>query len=100
MLNTTVDFIAAAYPKTKYLLSICTGLMLTARTGILDGKRSTTNKRAWDTAIPNGPHVKWVALARWVVDGNFWSSSGVSAGTDATLAVSSFFLSTCLEKVN
>lgn len=29
---------------------------------------------------------KWVALARWTVDGNIWSSSGVSAGTDAALA--------------
>lgn len=30
--------------------------------------------------------MKWVAVARWVVDGNIWSSSGVSAGTDATIA--------------
>lgn len=85
-LNTTVDFIAKAYPHTKYILSVCTGSLLTARTGILDGKRSTTNKRAWNTVIPNGPLVKWIALARWVIDGNIWSSSGVSAGTDATLA--------------
>lgn len=31
-------------------------------------------------------NVDWVPRARWVVDGNVWSSSGVSAGIDVTLA--------------
>lgn len=29
-----------------------------------------------------GPKTKWVAKARWVVDGNVWTSSGVTAGMD------------------
>ena len=29
----------------------------------------------------------WVPVARWVVDGRFVTSSGISAGTDMTLAV-------------
>jgi transcriptional regulator GlxA family with amidase domain len=33
-----------------------------------------------------GPEVKWVARARWVTDGNIWTSSGVSAGIDVILA--------------
>ena len=28
----------------------------------------------------------WVPTARWVTDGNIWSSSGVAAGIDATYA--------------
>lgn len=28
-----------------------------------------------------GPKVTWVPSARWVIDGKFWTSSGVSAGT-------------------
>jgi transcriptional regulator GlxA family with amidase domain len=32
------------------------------------------------------PHVSWVAKARWVVDGNIWTSSGISAGIDLTFA--------------
>ena len=31
------------------------------------------------------PAVKWVDKARWVVDGNIWSSSGVTAGMDMML---------------
>jgi transcriptional regulator GlxA family with amidase domain len=30
--------------------------------------------------------VNWVAKARWVVDGNIWTSSGVSAGMDLAFA--------------
>jgi transcriptional regulator GlxA family with amidase domain len=30
--------------------------------------------------------VQWVPKARWVVDGNIWTSSGISAGIDLTFA--------------
>jgi transcriptional regulator GlxA family with amidase domain len=30
--------------------------------------------------------VKWARNARWVVDGNIWTSSGISAGIDMTYA--------------
>lgn len=33
-----------------------------------------------------GPNVTWVRSARWVVDGNVWTSSGISAGIDMTFA--------------
>ena len=32
------------------------------------------------------PNVNWIAKARWIVDGRFWTSSGVSAGMDLTFA--------------
>lgn len=32
------------------------------------------------------PGVNWVTKARWVVDGEFWTSSGISAGIDLTFA--------------
>ena len=31
--------------------------------------------------------MRWVREARWVEDGKFWTSSGVSAGIDMALAV-------------
>ncbi|ETS81116.1 hypothetical protein PFICI_06118 [Pestalotiopsis fici W106-1] len=36
--------------------------------------------------VDGAEDVNWIAKARWVVDGNLWTSSGVSAGTDMTLA--------------
>ena len=35
----------------------------------------------------HGPRVEWVPEARWVVDRNRWTSSGVAAGIDMTLAL-------------
>ena len=42
------DFVKARFHKLQYLLTVCTGSALTARTGILDGRNATTNKRSWD----------------------------------------------------
>ena len=60
--------------------------MVAARSGILDGRRATTNRAAWITATATGPNTTWVGDERWVVDGNVWTSSGVSAGIDAMVA--------------
>lgn len=73
-----VDFVRKTYPKVKYLLTTCTGAGVAARAGVLDGKRATTNKAAWNEIVKMGPNVKWVSPARWTVDGNIWTSSGVS----------------------
>ncbi|KAL0943931.1 dj-1 family protein [Colletotrichum truncatum] len=85
-LNDTIAYVRESYPNLKYLISICTGASIAARAGVLDGRRATTNKASWASTIVHGPNVTWVPKARWVVDGNVWSSSGVSAGIDATLA--------------
>lgn len=82
----TIAFIRDIYPQLKYLITVCTGSGLAARAGILNGRRATTNKRAWKEITALAPEVNWVARARWVTDGNIWTSSGVSAGIDVTLA--------------
>jgi len=67
--------------------SVCTGSALLARAGVLDGVRATTNKMAFEWATSQGTNVKWEKQARWVEDGKFFTSSGVSAGMDMSLAV-------------
>lgn len=58
-----------------------------AATGLLDGRKATTNKAYWTRSTAPGPKVEWVRQARWVDDGNIVTSSGVSAGIDMTLHV-------------
>lgn len=70
--------------KAEYILTICTGSILLSKTGLLNNKRATTNKRIF-TWTREFPDVFWVKKARWINDGNIYTSSGVSAGIDMTL---------------
>ncbi|KAL7939342.1 class I glutamine amidotransferase-like protein [Trichoderma chlorosporum] len=81
-----VDFIAVTFPNLRFLLTVCTGSSLAARAGVLDGKNATSNKISFEWVMSQGPNVKWVRHARWVVDGNIWTSSGISAGIDMIYA--------------
>lgn len=68
----------------NYVLTVCTGSALLARTGLLDGRKATSNKKAFDWATSFGSNVQWMRQARWTVDGKYYTSSGVSAGMDMT----------------
>ena len=66
-------------------LSVCTGSALLACTGRLDGIKATSNKKSFEWVKECRPAVQWQAVARWVKDGKFYTSSGVSAGMDMAL---------------
>lgn len=68
-----------------YVLSVCTGSALLAKSGLLDGKKATSNKRAFSWASSQGTNVEWDKKARWKIDGKYYTSSGVSAGMDMAL---------------
>jgi transcriptional regulator GlxA family with amidase domain len=70
----------------RHVLGVCTGAALLARAGLLDGRRATTNKRAFDWVAGFGENVRWQRAARWAVDGPLYTASGVSAGLDMSLA--------------
>lgn len=80
-----LDWIRKASESAEYVLSVCTGSLLLAGAGVLDGRRATTNKAAFTEIAAQRPEVKWIAQARWVEDEKFITSSGVSAGMDMTL---------------
>lgn len=69
----------------SYCLSVCTGSVLLAKTGLLDNRKATSNKKALDWVVSIDSNVNWMKSARWVVDGKYYTSSGVSAGIDMTL---------------
>lgn len=71
--------------RARFILSVCTGSLLLAKTGLLDSKKATTNKRVYSWVTQQALEVKWVKKARWVKDGNIYTSSGVSAGMDMAL---------------
>lgn len=72
--------------QSRHVLTVCTGSSLLAATGVLDGLHATSNKMAFEMVKQLNDKVQWQAQARWVIDGKFYTSSGVSAGMDMTLA--------------
>ncbi|PWG82682.1 DJ-1/PfpI family protein [Pararcticibacter amylolyticus] len=67
------------------VLTVCTGSALLAKTGLLNKIRATSNKKAFDWVRSVNRDVIWMEKARWVHDGKFYTSSGVSAGIDMAL---------------
>ncbi|MFC3612560.1 DJ-1/PfpI family protein [Lutimaribacter marinistellae] len=82
-----LDWLVAQAAGGALMASVCTGSVLLGRAGLLDGRRATTNKLAFDWVAQQCPQVHWQRRARWVWDGNMVTSSGVSAGMDMALAI-------------
>ena len=82
-----LDFLRKRAPEAEVTMSVCSGSALLAKAGLLDGRRATSNKMFFQLAESQSEKVDWKTEARWVEDGPFATSSGVSAGTDMALAV-------------
>ncbi|MES5323090.1 DJ-1/PfpI family protein [Alcaligenes phenolicus] len=80
-------FIRKQDKATQWTVSVCTGAALLAKAGVLKQRRATSNKLAFDFAVAQDGDVLWQKQARWVFDGKYVTSSGVSAGTDMALAL-------------
>lgn len=82
-----LDWIRQAADNADRVMAVCTGTVLLGMTGALDDRKATTNKQDFNATVHMAPNVDWVKKARWVEDGKFFTSSGVSAGMDMALAV-------------
>ena len=80
-----IDLIKTISHSSSYVLTVCTGSALLAKTGLLDSRKATSNKRALDWVMTQGTKVNWQQKARWIQDDKYYTSSGVSAGMDMSL---------------
>jgi transcriptional regulator GlxA family with amidase domain len=80
-------FLRERASRAEVTMSVCSGSAILARAGLLDGRRATSNKQFFSAASAQSAKVDWVTEARWVEDGPYATSSGVSAGTDMALAI-------------
>ncbi|BBF41824.1 ThiJ/PfpI family protein [Lachnospiraceae bacterium KM106-2] len=81
-----LSFLKEAAVKSSNCLTVCTGSALLAETGLLDGKRAATNHNAFEWVKSCRKQVEWVYNARWIAEGKYYTSAGVSAGMDLALA--------------
>ena len=73
--------------KTRRVVSICTGIYALAATGLLDGRRVTTHWRFATDVGRRFPNLRVEPNALFIQDGHFYTSAGVTAGIDLTLAL-------------
>jgi transcriptional regulator GlxA family with amidase domain len=73
--------------RVEHLASVCTGALALAAAGLLRGRTATTHHTAFDQLQGLEPDVAIVRDRRYVRDGHIWTSGGISAGIDMSLAL-------------
>jgi transcriptional regulator GlxA family with amidase domain len=78
------DWLIAADQTSTWTTSVCTGALILAGAGLLDGRQATTNWLAMDVLAGLGAKPR---QERYVFDGKYATAAGVSAGIDRALAL-------------
>ena len=79
------DWLRAAHETSEWTCSVCTGSLILAAAGLLEGKRATSNWQALE-ALGSFGGVE-VVPERVVFDGKLATAAGVTAGIDMALAL-------------
>ncbi|MFE0700799.1 GlxA family transcriptional regulator [Streptomyces sp. NPDC058872] len=82
-----VDWLRVHGPRATRLVSVCTGALLLAEAGLLDGHRATTHWNACEHLARRHPRVEVDPDPVFVRDGRLATSAGVTAGIDLALAL-------------
>ncbi|MBE3558883.1 MAG: DJ-1/PfpI family protein [Ktedonobacteraceae bacterium] len=76
------QYIRTAAEHTQWIVSVCTGALLLAAVGLLEGREVTTH---WSTPRYLKDLGARYVQKRWTVNGNIINAAGVSAGIDTAL---------------
>lgn len=80
-----IDWLKKQSQSVPLLSSVCTGVFMWAEAGILSGKTVTTHHQDVDDLRQKYPRLSVITGQRWVEQGDFISSAGISAGIDMSL---------------
>ncbi|KAI8625143.1 ThiJ/PfpI family protein [Xylariaceae sp. FL1651] len=83
-----LDFLRAhSKCETTDVLSVCTGILLCGAAGLLEDRTACGPRGLQDLIQKKHPTAKLVGEKyRWIQDGNFWSSGGITNGNDLVVA--------------
>ena len=71
----------------ELVMSVCTGSLVLAKAGLLDGLRATTHHECFDLLRELAPHTAVVENERFVDNGTILTAAGISAGIDCSFHV-------------
>jgi transcriptional regulator GlxA family with amidase domain len=82
-----IALLREAAKATRRVTATCTGAFLLAGAGLLDGRRATTHWYFARDLAKHHPAVSVEGDRIFVIDGQIWTSAGMSAGVDLALAL-------------
>jgi len=82
-----IKFLRRAVRQCRRVASICVGAFVLAEAGLLDGRRATTHWNRARELKARFPKIKVEEDRIFIVDGPVWTSAGMTAGIDLTLAM-------------
>jgi transcriptional regulator GlxA family with amidase domain len=82
-----IDWIRQASTKAELVLSVCTGALLLAKAGLLDGLEATTHHGFVELLRQTAPKTTIRADQRFVDNGRVVCSAGIAAGIDMSLHI-------------
>lgn len=82
-----IDFVRRARTGVRRLCSVCSGALLLASAGLLDGKRATTHWMDAEELKERFPDVRVEANQIYLEDDGVYTSGGITAGIDLALAL-------------
>ena len=87
-----IELIKQVSEKAELVLSVCTGALLLAKAGLLDGLEATTHHGSIELLRPKAPKTTVHADRRFVDNGRVVCSAGIAAGIDINLHIISRLL--------
>ncbi|MCU0545508.1 MAG: DJ-1/PfpI family protein [Oscillatoriaceae cyanobacterium Prado104] len=85
--SAVISWIKECAPTAELVLSVCTGSLLLAKAGLLEGLTATTHHQALELLKELAPHTTVVGDRRFVDNGKIITSGGIAAGIDMSLYV-------------
>ncbi len=82
-----LEWIKEMNQSVELLLSVCTGSLILAKTGLLEHLSATTHFKAIEAMREVAPNTQLLPEKRWVDNGRIILSAGVSAGIDMSLYI-------------
>jgi transcriptional regulator GlxA family with amidase domain len=82
-----INWIKDCSQKAELVLSVCTGALLLAKAGLLEGLTATTHHTAIELLKEIAPNTTIVSNKRFVDNGKIILSAGIATGIDMTLYV-------------
>ena len=82
-----LDWIRQRNQTAELVLSVCTGSLILAKAGLLEGLAATTHWKAVDAMRQAAPNTTVLPEKRWVDNGRIILSAGISAGIDMSFHV-------------